>query len=151
MKKRTAYPGWRQWNYLGFGTVAESIRQCGYIAPIICDEKGSILAGHTRYKALLQLGRKSAQALIRPGLSEEQKQKYRLLDNKTGELAEWDFDLLGQALEGLDFGELDLDWGFSADQEREAQEDDYDRALPQQPASKTGDLYQLGQIGRAHV
>ena len=36
--------------------VVESIRQCGYIAPIIVDEEGVILAGHTRYMALTQLG-----------------------------------------------------------------------------------------------
>lgn len=123
--------------------VAESIRQCGYIAPIICDEAGAILAGHTRYKALLLLGRKSAQALIRPGLSEEQKRKYRLLDNKTGELADWDLELLGQALDGLDFGTLDLDWGLP--KEKETREDDYDQPLPAESMSKTGDLYLLGR------
>ena len=44
------------------------------------------------------------------GLSEEQKRKYRLLDNQTGEFAEWDFNLLNVELEGLDFG--DFDFGF---------------------------------------
>ena len=38
--------------------VAESIKQCSYIAPIIIDEDGVILAGHTRYKALKKLGYK---------------------------------------------------------------------------------------------
>lgn len=90
--------------------VAESILQCGYIAPIIVDENHVILAGHTRYKALQRLGRTEAQVAVVSGLAEEQKRKYRLLDNKTGELAEWDFELLGSELEGLDFGGLDLDW-----------------------------------------
>lgn len=90
--------------------VVESIRQCGYIAPIIVDEDNVILAGHTRYKALKKLGRKSIEVIVREGLTEEQKRKYRLLDNKTGELAEWDSDLLAEELEGLDFGELELDW-----------------------------------------
>lgn len=91
--------------------VAESIRQCEYIAPIIVDENHVILAGHTRLMALKKLGRKDAECVIKAGLTDEQKKKYRLLDNKTAELAEWDFDLLVNELDGLDFGELDLDWG----------------------------------------
>lgn len=90
--------------------VAESIRQCGYIAPIIVDEDGVILAGHTRYKALRLLDRQEAQVIVKTGLSEEQKRKYRLLDNKTGELASWDLELLEQELEGLDLEAFSLDW-----------------------------------------
>ena len=90
--------------------VAESIRQCGYIAPIIVDEDGVILAGHTRYKALKKLGRDWAEVIVKDGLTEEQKKKYRLLDNKTGELASWDFDLLSNEIEGLDFDGLSLGW-----------------------------------------
>ena len=96
--------------------VAESIKQCGYIAPIIIDEDGVILAGHTRYKALQKLGRTECEVIVKEGLTEEQKRKYRLLDNKTAELASWDFDLLETELEGLDFGELDLDWGMEGDE-----------------------------------
>lgn len=55
--------------------VKESIKQCGYIAPIILDENGVILAGHTRYKALQQLGRDEAECIIKEGLTEEQKRK----------------------------------------------------------------------------
>lgn len=95
--------------------VAESIRQCGYVAPIIVDEDGIILAGHTRYKALKKLGMEDAEVVVRDGLNEEQKRKYRLLDNKTGELAEWDIDLLEMELDGLDFDALELDWGLDAE------------------------------------
>lgn len=84
--------------------VAESIRQCNYVAPIVVDENDVILAGHTRWKALKQLGRTEAQCVVKSGLTDEQKRKYRLLDNKTAELAEWDFDLLADELDGLDFG-----------------------------------------------
>lgn len=94
--------------------VAESIKQCGYIAPIIVDEDNVILAGHTRYKALKKLGHKEAECIVKAGLTEEQKRKYRLLDNKTNEFAEWDFDLLTDELEGLDFG--DFDFGFNLDE-----------------------------------
>lgn len=92
--------------------VIKSIKQCEYIAPIILDENNVILAGHTRYKALKKLGYKEAECVIKEGLTEEQKKKYRLLDNKTSEFAEWDFDLLEDELTDLDFGDLDIDWGI---------------------------------------
>lgn len=91
--------------------VMESIKQCTYVAPIIVDENNVILAGHTRYKALKKLGKTEAEVIVKSGLSDEQKRKYRLLDNKTNELADWDFDLLAEELKGLDFGDLELDWG----------------------------------------
>lgn len=103
--------------------VVESIKQCGYIAPIIIDEDGVILAGHTRYKALVKMGRIEVECIVKEGLTEEQKQKYRLLDNKTNELADWDLDLLTEELDGLDFGELDLDWGLKLNDESEAEEE----------------------------
>ena len=98
-------------------SVVESIQQCTYVAPIVVDEGGVILAGDTRYRALKKLKRKDAEVIVKAGLSEEQKRKYRLLDNKTGELAGWDLDLLADELEGLDFGDLDLDWGIGTDEE----------------------------------
>lgn len=90
--------------------VVESIRQCSYIAPIIVDEDGVILAGHTRYKALKKLGYKECDVVVVSGLTEDQKKKYRLYDNKTGELASWDQKKLSQELcdvnfEGYDFGQ----------------------------------------------
>ena len=92
--------------------VMESIQQCEYVAPIVVDENHVILAGHTRLKALKKLGFKSAQVIVKEGLTEEQKRKYRLLDNKTGELAEWDFDLLAEDIADLDFSGFDIDWGI---------------------------------------
>lgn len=88
--------------------VAESIRQCSYIAPIIVDEGKVIIAGHTRYKALKALGMEEAQCLVCEGLSEEQKKKYRYLDNKTGEKATWDLLKLEAELEGLDLEGFDF-------------------------------------------
>lgn len=90
--------------------VKESIKQCGYIAPIIVDENMVILAGHTRYKALQTLGVTLAEVKIVTNMSEEQKKKYRILDNKTNELAGWDFQKLEEELMGLDFD--GFDFGF---------------------------------------
>ena len=86
--------------------VAESIRQCSYITPIIIDHV--IIAGHTRYKALIALNVDEVECLISDGLSEEQKKKYRYLDNKTGEKATWDLMKLEVELEGLDLEGVDF-------------------------------------------
>ena len=94
--------------------VAESIRQCSYITPIIVDEAYVIIAGHTRYKALVALGMDDAECLICDGLTEEQKKKYRFLDNKTGEKATWDLMKLEVELEGLDLEGFDF-FGMAAD------------------------------------
>jgi len=88
--------------------VIESIRQCGYVAPIVIDEDGVILAGHTRYKALLQLGWKECDVIVTKGLTEEQKKKYRLYDNKTNEFADWDQKKLMEELSDVDFCGFDF-------------------------------------------
>ena len=139
------YPNNPRKNDGAVDAVAESIRQCGYVAPIIVDEDGVILAGHTRYKALQQLGYETADVLIKSGMTEEQKKKYRLLDNKTSELAGWDYNLLEMELDGLDFGSLDLDWGIDMEEAPEVAEDNYEVAPPEEPKSKPGDIYQLGR------
>lgn len=94
--------------------VAESIKQCSYITPIVIDENNIILAGHTRYKALLKLGYEECDVIIVEGLSDEQKRKYRLYDNKTSELSEWDQKKLIEELSsvdfcGYDFGQPDIE------------------------------------------
>ena len=124
--------------------VKESIRQCEYIAPIIVDEDMVILAGHTRHKALKSLGKEEAEVMIVAGLTEEQKRKYRLLDNKTNELAMWDIDLLEVELEDIDFE--GYDFGFDIEQVDEvpqAVEDDYTEENAE-PRVKLGDMWQLG-------
>ena len=142
------YPNNPRKNDGAVDAVAESIRQCGYVAPIIVDEDGVILAGHTRYKALQKLGYKTADVLIKSGMTEEQKKKYRLLDNKTSELADWDYDLLEMELDGLDFGSLDLNWSLNSDwfsreeKDGNAEEDgneEYNEFLKKFEAKKTTD------------
>lgn len=127
--------------------VAESIKQCGYCAPIVIDENNIILAGHTRLKALKKLKYKECECVRKVGMTEEQKRKYRLLDNKTNELAEWDIDLLKGELDGLDF--LDFDFGFDIGIESEPQaivEDDAPEVDTQtEPITKLGDIWQLGR------
>ena len=57
--------------------VAESIKQCGYCAPIVIDEDNVILAGHTRLKALKKLKYKECECVRKVGMTEEQKRKYQ--------------------------------------------------------------------------
>lgn len=127
--------------------VAESIKQCGYIAPIIVDENNVILAGHTRYKALKKLGYKEVTVRKVTGLTEEQKRKYRLLDNKTNELAEWDFEKLKDEIDGLDFSEFDIDWGIEEDTETISVIEDAPIEIDntREPITQLGDIWQLGR------
>lgn len=90
--------------------VVKSIKKVGYRTPIIVDEKNIILVGHTRLKAIKAMGWAKIPFVIRfNDLTPEQKKEYRVMDNKTGEFAEWDFDLLTK-----DFSQEDLNaMGFN--------------------------------------
>ena len=78
--------------------VKNSILEFGFKRPLIVDENLVILAGHTRYKALLELGRETAVCVIVEGLSEEQKTAYRIKDNRAGELTLFDFDKVAEEI-----------------------------------------------------
>lgn len=92
------------------GAVAESIEQCGYISPIVVDENMVVLAGHTRLKALRKLQQQEAEVIVVRGLTEEQKKKFRVLDNKTGEFSTWDIQKLMTEIQKVDFN--GFDFGF---------------------------------------
>ena len=90
--------------------VANSIKKFNFQNPIIIDKNNVIVAGHTRYKACKQLGINEVPCIIADDLSEEQIKAFRLADNKVGEIAEWDFDMLDLELDDI---ELDMtDFGF---------------------------------------
>ena len=72
------------------------------------DEENVILAGHTRYKALKKQEVAEIECMRVTGLSEEEKKKYRFLDNKTGEKAVWDILKLAEELEGVDLQGFDF-------------------------------------------
>lgn len=87
--------------------VANSIKEFGFKVPIVIDRSGTIIAGHTRYKAAKQLGLTEVPCIIADDLSPEQVKAFRIADNKTGERAVWDNELL--KLEMLDLQSLDFD------------------------------------------
>ena len=127
--------------------VKESYRQCGVIDPIEIDENNVILSGHTRRLAAMELGISEVDALRVSGLTEAQKRKYRILANKTSEKSGWDYDLLAEEIDDLDFGDFDFGWDLPDDVENqpEAHEDDYEGRLPENAKTKPGEIYQLGQ------
>ena len=125
--------------------VANSIREFGFRSPIIVDRNNIIIAGHTRYKAAQELKLRTVPVIVADDLSEEQVKALRLADNKTGELAEWDFELL--ELEMGDILNLNMeDFGFEVPEILiDGEEDCYEVELPEVPKSKLGDIYQLGK------
>lgn len=126
--------------------VAESIKEFGFKVPIVCDKNGVIIAGHTRYKASQKLGLREVPCIVADDLSEEQVRAFRLADNKTAELADWDFDLQGIELEGIENIDMSL-FGFDMngiEELPEAYEDEYEQEIPTEPRTKLGDIYQLG-------
>lgn len=129
------------------GAVAESIREFGFQQPIVVDRDGVIIAGHTRYKAAKKLGLTEVPVVVAENLTDEQVRAYRLADNKTGELAEWDFSALEEELAGI--GELDMSlFGFEPEKMKEPEEiteDDYEEEPPEVPKARPGDVYQLGR------
>jgi len=102
------YPNNPRYNDDAIDAVEASIDQVGDITPIIVDENYQILAGHTRRSALYDMGVDETDVIVIRGMTDEQKRKFRLLDNKTAEIAEWDLDMLQEELDGLDFGDFDF-------------------------------------------
>lgn len=131
------------------GPVAESIKEFGFKVPIVIDKNGEIVNGHTRYKAAKKLGLETVPVIVADDLSDEQIKAFRLADNKVGEIAAWDLDLLNEELNDI----LDLDmsaFGFDVLDnlddliEDEKDLDDFTETVPDEPKSKLGDIYQLG-------
>ena len=82
--------------------VANSIREFGFKQPIVVDADGVIIVGHTRYKAAQELGLETVPVLVADDLSDDKVKAYRLADNKTNELAEWDLSALETELAQID-------------------------------------------------
>ncbi len=92
--------------------VAASIRQFGFLVPLVIDREHVIVAGHTRFKAAQRLGMKTVPCVVADELTEDQIKAFRLADNKVGEMAKWDVDLLP-----LELADIAMDmsaFGFEA-------------------------------------
>ena len=124
--------------------VAKSIKEFGFKVPIVIDKENVIIAGHTRYKASKLLGITDIPCIIADDLTEEQIKAFRLVDNKSAEFATWDMDLLNIELESITYLDMEL-FDFNIDKDlKDVSDDDYEIKLPEEPKSKTGDIYRLG-------
>lgn len=133
----------------GVEATANSIKEFGWQQPLVVDKDHIIIVGHTRLKAAEKLGLKKVPVVVAGGLSEDQVKAYRLADNKTGELSDWNIDMLD--IELGDIEELDMsDFGFDDsvdifDDDQEVSEDEFDEEVPDEPKAKLGQIYQLGR------
>jgi DNA modification methylase len=135
--------------------VAKSIREFGFRQPIVVDEAGVIIIGHTRLKAAKSLGLAEVPVHVARGLSPEQVKALRIADNKTAEIAEWNLELLPielAELQGMDF-DLGL-LGFDQDELAKLLDPDGQQGLcdpdeipapPDEAITKPGDLWILGE------
>jgi len=99
-------PYWRnpRKNDKAVDVVKRSIELYGYNQYIVVDKKNVIIAGHTRYKALLELGYSEAEVIISLDMPDQKVKQYRIADNKTNEIAEWTEDLKIELREIEDLG-----------------------------------------------
>lgn len=110
-------------------SVAKSIEKYGFRTPLIIDKNNVVWCGNTRLKASKRLGIKRVPCIVVEDLTEKQMREYALLDNKTNEIADWDFDMLKDELADLDFSDFNLDWGIKEDETKEKGEIEFSEEL----------------------
>jgi hypothetical protein len=135
-------------------SVAASIKEFGFRQPIVVDNDDVIICGHTRYKAALHLGLEKVPVHVAKDLTPEQIKAYRIADNKTAELAEWNLELLPIELGELQACNYDLGLlGFSADELAKLMDTGVNEGLtdpddvplpPDEAITQPGDLWILG-------
>ena len=102
------YPGNPRKNQDAIDPVAASLREFGWRQPIVVDSDMVVIVGHTRLLAAQQLGLDKVPVTVADDMTPAQARAYRLADNRTGENAEWDNDLLA-----IELGELEGDFDLS--------------------------------------
>lgn len=132
--------------------VAASLREFGWRQPIVVDPEMVVIVGHTRLMAAQRLGMSEVPVHV-ADLPPEKVKAYRLADNRVGEEAEWDMDLLAQELGDLRLDEYDLSLtGFDEDEIAAALAEatqglgdpDAVPETPEVPVSVPGDVWLLG-------
>ncbi|MCC7407357.1 MAG: ParB N-terminal domain-containing protein [Phycisphaeraceae bacterium] len=151
----TPYPGNPRQNDEAVDAVAASLREFGFRQPIVVDEQGVIIAGHTRFKAAKKLGLEKVPVHVATDLTPAQVKAYRIADNQTANLAEWDYELLPIELAGLQEVNFDLGLlGFDAEELNRIMSGDVQEGLtdpdevpapPDAATTQPGDLWILGE------
>jgi DNA modification methylase len=152
VEKIKPYPNNPRKNDRAVEKVAMSLQEYGWQQPIVVDKAGVIIVGHTRWLAAKHLGLSDCPVVVASHLTPEQVKAYRIADNRTGELAEWDQELLEQEIREL----LDQDYaidltGFCLD------DFDFDKIggglsdedsvldVPENAVTRPGDMWSLGE------
>lgn len=134
--------------------IQASIREFGFVNPVLIDGKFNIIAGHGRVMAAKNEGMEKVPCIFIEHLTEAQQKAYIIADNKLAENAGWDTEKLKIELTELQDLDFNLELTGFADMEidellfekaNEAKEDDFEIVLPANPKSKLGDIYQLGR------
>jgi ParB-like chromosome segregation protein Spo0J len=135
-------------------SVARSITEFGFRQPIVVDGDGVIVVGHTRWKAALQLGLDKVPVHV-ADLTPEEARMYRIADNQTAAIAQWDVDLLKLELTDLEalgvdmsllgFGEDDLARYLQVEAKQGLTDPNTIPDPPPEPVTKRGDLWLLGE------
>jgi len=124
--------------------LAKNIQEFGFTTPILIDKDNEIVAGHGRLEALKKLKWQSAFCVRMDNLNKEQIKALRLADNQIASMADWDMELVVEELKDLTKDIVELT-GFDVDLIIEPDEkDDEVPDVPDEPKSKLGDIYQLG-------
>ena len=134
--------------------VSKSLSEFGFRQPLVVDTDGVLIVGHTRWKAAKKLGMPEVPVHVARDLEPEAVRAYRLADNKTGEIADWDLDLLPIELQGLSDSGFDLGLlGFDKDELAKLMDPGVQEGLtdpdevpepPDDPVTQKGDLWILG-------
>ena len=117
--------------------VASSIKEFGFKVPIVIDKNNVIVCGHTRFYASKEIGLEKVPCIVADDLTQEQIDAFRLVDNRTAEFADWNFDKLAEELSELQdfdfepFGFDDLMAGLTTDfiKENDVKEEDYEEEI----------------------
>lgn len=152
----TPYPNNPRVNDQAVAGVVASIKAYGFIGAIIVNKDKVIINGHTRVKAMKELGADTIPGIVVDHLTEEQEKALRIADNKTAEVAEWNEELLRAELKalqeagfdmgalGFDTSELDDLLGGTADEVGQTDPDETPD-VPEIAVSKPGEVYVLGK------
>lgn len=132
--------------------VAKSIKQYGFVQPIVVDKDNNIVIGHCRYEAAKKLKLETVPCVCVDELTDEQVKALRIVDNKSNE-SPWDMDFLADELAEVDLSMFDFDFGIENEEETEIVEDEAksteEDEIPEveegvEPTTKIGDIWQLG-------
>lgn len=127
-----------------------SLREFGFVAPLLIDTQGNIIAGHGRLLAAKAEGMEEVPCVLVEHLTDTQRRAYILADNRLAEQASWNEDLVSLELQelkdaGFDFSLTGFDESdIILEDSTDVQEDDYDPEIPAEPKSRRGQIYQLG-------